>query len=158
MAKKQAMNSEEMIAALKKAGVLLFKEYSGMPLNQAQRNLSGRTHYVDDTTIRSFNAKIHSVHVLDEGLLLGIVESVQKGFNESDGRFFRPVFFDLFGNTVYRPDIEDSFDSLKKAQADFWKQADLLDAEALTIEGIEKKHDVIEQELKDWKKFRDSFL
>lgn len=158
MAKKPQMNSEDLLAGLKAQGIKLFREYSGMPLNQAQRNLSERTHYVDDTTIRSFAAKVHSVHVLDEGMLLGMVESVQKGFNAEDGRCYRPVFFDLFGNTVYRPEIEDSFDSIKKAQADFWKQADMLDAEKITLEGIEKKYDAIEEELKEWKKFKEAFL
>jgi hypothetical protein len=157
MARKDRMNKEEMIQALSKEGILLFREYSGLPLNQAQRNLAGRTHYVDDSTIRSFNARVHSVHIIDDGLLLGMVESLQKSFNADEGRVYRPVFFDLFGNIVYRPDIGDSFSDQKKAQADFWKQADLLDAENITIKGIEKKYDALEQELKEWKKFWDIF-
>lgn len=153
MAKKAPIDKDALVSALKRQGIELFKERAGMPLNQAQRNLEDRTHYVDDSTLRSFVAKVHAAHVLDDGLLFGIVESVQKGPRAEDGRVWRPVVFDLFGNTVYRPDIEDSFDSIKGAQADFWKQVDALDAQALTLEGVEKQHDELDKKLKEWKKF-----
>lgn len=155
--RKHTMTHEEILAAVKKQGIELFQERSGLPLNQAQRNLEGRTHYVDESTLRSFGAKVHSVHILDDGLLLGMVESLQKSFNPEEGRVWRPVFFDLFGNVVYRPDIEKSFDSVKKASTEMWKEADLLDADAITIMGIEKKHDILEHELNEWKKFWDIF-
>jgi hypothetical protein len=157
MAKKQPIDQAALIDAIKKQGIELFRERSGMPLNQAQRNLQGRTHYVDDATLKSFGAKVHTTHVMDDGLIFGMVESLQKGFNPEDGRVWRPVFFDLFGNIVARPPIEDSFDNIKQAQAEFWKLADTLDAQALTIEGVEKKYDVLEKELKEWKKFWDIF-
>jgi predicted nucleic acid-binding Zn-ribbon protein len=77
---------------------------------------------------------------------------VQAGFNAESGRVFRPVFFDVFGNTVYRPDIDKSFKTLKQAQADFWKQSEELDAIALTLDGIEQKQADIERELQQFKK------
>lgn len=134
------MTTADLATALSKHGVQLFKERSGMPLNQAQRNLEGRTHYVDDSTLKSFVAKIHSCNIMDDGLILGMVESCQKGPRAEDGRVFRPVFFDVFGNTVYRPDLDDSFDSQKQAMSDFWKQAAEIDAIKATVEGAKAKH------------------
>lgn len=140
---------EDVVKAVQKAGVELFKERAGLPLNQAQRNLEGRTHYVDDSTLKSFVAKIHAVYVMDEGLILGLVESLQAGPNPDMGRVYRPVFFDLFGNTLYRPSIEESFKSLKQAQTEFWKQAEEIDAVDATIEGLKAKRDSLQKEAED---------
>lgn len=145
-----AMSTADLATTLSKHGVQLFKDRSGMPLNQAQRNLEGRTHYVDDSTLKSFVAKIHSVSVMDDGLILGIVESCQKGPSSDSGRVFRPVFFDVFGNTVYRPDLDESFDSQKQAMSDFWKQADEIDAIKATIEGAKAKHKALAQAADDF--------
>jgi hypothetical protein len=157
MAKKPEFDIDQLKMALAKAGVTLFTERSGFPLNQAQRNLQGKTHYVDDSTMRGFVGKIHSVHILEDGLILGLVESIQAGPNEESGRVYRPVFFDVFGNVVMRPDIEDSFKTLKQAQAAFWRMADDIDTIPLTLKGIETKKDVIENELREWKRLMDIF-
>lgn len=146
------LSVEDVAKRLTKAGIELFQERSGFPLNQAQRNLEGKTKYVDDATLRSFVAKIHSVQVLEEGLVLGIVESVQAGPNADAGRVYRPVFFDVFGNTIYRPSIDDSFNTLKQAQSDFWKQADGIDPVAATIEGLEAKEKAMTEELEAFQK------
>jgi hypothetical protein len=142
-----AMSTTDMASAMSKAGFKLFAERTGLPLNQAQRNLEGRTHYVDDSTLKSFAAKIHTVHVMDDGLVLGLVESVQKGFNAADGRVFRPVFFDLFGRIIHRPEIDDSFDSQKQAMSSFWKEADEIDAVEETRNGLREKCEVLTKEL-----------
>jgi hypothetical protein len=147
-----AMQPEDLAKKLVAANIELFEERSGFPLNQAQRNLEGRTHYVEDATLRAHVSKIHSVQVLDEGLILGLVESVQAGPAESDGRVFRPVFFDVFGTTLYRPSIDDSFNTLKQAQSEFWKQADQLDAVQATIEGMDRKRKDLEKALDDFDK------
>lgn len=137
---------EQLAKALTEAGIKLFSDRVGLPLNQAQRNLEGRTHYVDDKTLASFVAKIHGVHVLEEGLLLGIIESVQKGPSAASGRVYRPVFFDVFGNEVARPSLEDSAPDLKKANAMFWQMADDIDIVESTLEGIETKRDNLQKE------------
>jgi hypothetical protein len=157
MAKKPEFDVDQLRSALIKAGVVLFTERSGFPLNQAQRNLEGRTHYVDDSTVKSFAAKVHSVHVLEDGLILGMVESIQAGATAETGRVYRPVFFDVFGNIVFRPEIEDSFKTQKSAQAEFWKRADDIDPVKATLEGVEKKHDSVKEELKSWEKLMDLF-
>lgn len=65
----------------------------------AQRNLQGKTHYVDDDTLRFFHGRINSAHVHYNGLLFSIVESVAADMNNRS-RGFRFVTFDLFGIVV----------------------------------------------------------
>lgn len=151
-----APSINDVAQAISKAGIELFKERTGLPLNQAQRNLSGRTHYVDDSTLKGFGAKVHSVSIMDEGLVLGMLESLQKGFNAADGRVWRPVFFDVFGNVIYRPDIEESFDNQKEAMAEFWKQSNEIDAVQATLDGAKAKQQAMQNELEKFTELVDS--
>lgn len=138
----------ELIAQLlQTSGVTLYRERSGFPLSQAQRNLEGKSHYADDVSLRDYQGKILSCAAMDEGLTLGIVESYQAWPGQSNPPKFRPVFFDVFGNVVYRPDPDTSSDSLKAAQAEFWKFASTIDPVALTMKGLEAKRQVIQAEL-----------
>jgi hypothetical protein len=146
-AEKQALTTEALAERLKAVGVELFRERTGLPLNQAQRNLEEKTTYVDDKTMKKSSGQVHTVQVLEDGLVLGIVESVQKTSNPDDGRVFRPVFFDVFGNTIYKPEIADSFATSKQANSAFWRQADEIDAIKATMEGIKTKQDQLEADL-----------
>lgn len=65
----------------------------------AQRNLSGRTHYVDNDTLKGFQARILSGGATSDGLLFWIVESVQSRPNHG-GYTRRAVVFDVFGDIV----------------------------------------------------------
>jgi len=71
----------------------------------AQRNLSGRTHYADDDTLRFFHARILRCTVAHDGAFLGIVESVAADMNNTR-RVFRFVAFDMFGAVLNNRDIE----------------------------------------------------
>jgi hypothetical protein len=144
------VTAEQLAKVLQEKGIPLFRERTGLPLNQAQRNLEGLTHYVDDKTVASFKAKIHSVHVMEEGLMLCLVESVQAGPNAESGRVFRPVFFDVFGNTIYKPSIDDSDSTLKAANLSMWKQADEIDIIKATIEGVETKRDACQKQAEEY--------
>lgn len=141
----------DIASALSKLGIHLYKERTGLPLNQAQRNLNERTDYVADNTLKAWAGQVHAVHVMDEGLVLGIVESFQKGATKDSGRAFRPVFFDVFGRTIYRPENNEAFDTQKQAMADFWKQADEVNAIEETIEGLKAKYEEIQEECKAYK-------
>ena len=65
----------------------------------AQLNLSDRTHYADDDTLKFFSARINSARVECNGLILVITESTARGFNDP-AREHRFVAFDLFGNVL----------------------------------------------------------
>ena len=48
------IETNELARLLKAANLDLFKDHYGDPKTRAQDNLSGRTHYVDDSTLRYF--------------------------------------------------------------------------------------------------------
>jgi hypothetical protein len=81
----------------------------------AQSALAGRTHYVDESTIKHFHSRIIGTKFACE--LLGsngryhffcIVESLPlTPPDRPHKRGFRPVVFDISGKTVFRPDLEE---------------------------------------------------
>lgn len=105
----------------------LFRRESHDAKRDAQYNLNGRTHYVDDDTLRYFKARILSSYVVDQGRLYAIVES-SSGNSDHTTRIFRYVIFDLFGTVVERPDIEHSWKSSAAATKAMWAMLDKLDA------------------------------
>lgn len=65
----------------------------------AQRNLSGRSHYADDDTLRFFHSRIQTARPECNGLLFVLVESVAADMRNTS-RGFRFVVFNLFGEVV----------------------------------------------------------
>ena len=116
------------------ANVELFEDKSNDPKRNAQQNLNGRTHYVDDDTMRFFGSRIVSAYPTDDGLFFKIVESVATEYDKSR-RGFRVVIFDLFGCAVFRPSFDECTSTsaaaekyyLKHYDTDTWKhyQAEL---------------------------------
>lgn len=150
MAKKDkvpAASTADLAQALSKHGVSLYREYSGMALNKAQRNLFGRTNYAEDSNLKASKTSILAAEVMDDGLVLALVEKTQKTANPADGNIYRPVFFDVFGNIIYRPDVDDSFDTQKGAMADVWKQANDIEAVKATVNGAKAKQKAMQQEV-----------
>lgn len=99
--------------ALAKIHIQLFDTKSSDPKYNAQRNLSGRTHYFDDDTLR-----FHKSRVLQSGdfhgLLFWAICSDAMDMNNTS-RGYRPVVHDVFGNCLSRPKIEDCFKTRKAA-------------------------------------------
>lgn len=92
-----------------------FREESSDPKREAQRNLIGRTHYVDDDTLRFHKSKVLAARVLFDGLLFAIVESYSADY-EGTWRLVRPVVFDIFGNVIDRVELADGFKTRKQAE------------------------------------------
>ena len=101
----------------------------------AQRNLQGRTHYVDDETLRWHKSRILSTYITDSGLLFALIESCAADSNNHK-RGFRHVIFDLFGNVVERPTLHDLFSSSKAAHKAMWEKLNSLDAKQITLDAI----------------------
>jgi len=85
--------------ALNTAGIRPFDSQSSDPKWNAQRNLQGRTHYVDDDTLKGFQCRILSARNMSDGLVFYLVESVNSrpdhgGYNK------RFVAFDVFGTVL----------------------------------------------------------
>lgn len=100
--------------------------------NNAQRNLSGRTHYVDDSTLRCFFSRIISTAETDNGLVFMLVESVA-GDYQNRSRGFRFVAFDITGTIINErasASKETLFRSSEKASKAMWEWADEFNAMA----------------------------
>jgi hypothetical protein len=120
----------------------LYRQEASDPKLNAQRNLCGRTHYVDDDTLRWHKSRVLSARHTDGGLLFAIITSDALDMNNTR-RGFRYVIFDLFGNTVARPDLEHAYRTSEQASNAMWATLSTLDAVRIThaaIEQAEKQH------------------
>jgi len=98
----------------------LFRDrYYTNPLAVAQDQLNGRTHYYNDETLKYFKARVLYAKPASSGLLFVTVESVPKNY-DGTGRGFRAVCFDLFGESIYRPDFENLHKTRDKALKAFY--------------------------------------
>lgn len=115
---------DKIAAALNTKGIPLFRHQSCYPENDAPRNLSGRTHYVDAGTLKYFRARILSASHAADGLLFWIVESVSSRPNHG-GHTRRAVVFDVFGSVVNDRDIwHKTTEQAEKTAAEFVKSFD----------------------------------
>jgi len=117
---------------------LYHSKYCTTARANAQSMLIGRTHYVDDNTLRYFGARITSAQPSTFGLFYRITESVGR---ESNGgkRGFRTVLFDINGQTVYRPSLEEMQSTSTKAEKVFYEWFETFDVVAHYREQIALK-------------------
>lgn len=116
----------------------LYTEHSSNPKYNAQYNLEGRTHYVDDDTLKFHKSRIISTHIVDDGLLFVLIESYQVDY-EGTSRAFRPVVFDVFGGVVERPILEAGYKTSKQACTAMWDILDRIDTIQITEDGISRQ-------------------
>ena len=115
----------------------MYRNESSTAKWDAQRNLSGRTHYVDDDTLRFHKSRILSSRVVSNGLLYALVESVALDMNNTR-RGYRYVIFNVFGTVVgTRPNLEHAYTTSRAATKAMWAELNTMDAKALTIKAIE---------------------
>lgn len=112
------MDSKTLAEKLSRTqSVYINRGYSNA-VDRAQDQLGGRTHYADPDTLRFFKARILSARPEHDGLFYAITESCALDpYNESRG--FRVVLFDLFGQTVYRPDLDSCRKTRTAAENDY---------------------------------------
>jgi len=92
-------STERLSAALRTLGDNTMRDDSSYPLSRAQRALSGRTHYVDDATLKCFKARVLRCTVAHHGFYCLLQESLPMG-NFNGPRMRRNVLFDAFGSVV----------------------------------------------------------
>lgn len=112
-----AEQAQAIAEALKSLYVKLFGYESGDPKYNAQRNLAGRTHYVDDETLRYHKSRVTSSGQIGAswGLLFRVTTSDALDMHNTR-RGFRCAVFDVFGTIVYREELEHAFSSSAAAQ------------------------------------------
>lgn len=124
----------------------LYTNKGGSPKDNAQRNLAGRTHYVDSDTLRWHKSRILSARHVDGGLLFAIVESCALDMHNTR-RGCRYVVFDIFGNVISRVALEDCWRTSAQADKAMWAYLDTVDAKAVTREAIERTERYHAQEM-----------
>lgn len=115
-----------------------FDDQSYDPKYNAQRNLQGRTHYVDDATLRCFRSRVLLTAINFDGLLFGLVESVSLDPDHTQ-RGFRAVVFDLFGTIIDRKGLDDCRKTRKAAEKDMLEVMNKTDALAHTLTAIDEQ-------------------
>lgn len=91
-----------------------YRHESANPTRNAQRNLDGRTHYVDPSTLEYFHAKLIDSGDAYDGLAFYVVESYRVPGEKT--RRFRPVVFDITGRVVATREAADGFANARAAR------------------------------------------
>lgn len=116
----------------------LYREESSVSVIDAQRNLMGRTHYVDPDTLKYHKSRVLRCRVLADGLLYVIIESVALDMDNSK-RGFRYVIFDVLGTVIDRLNLDDTFTTRNAAEKAMWKAVEFIDAIKHTREALQQQ-------------------
>jgi len=105
---------------LRQSGARLFENrYYSKGKANAQDNLRGVSHYVDDSTLQYFKSRICDATEIMNGLFFKIVESVALDMHSTE-RGYRVVVFDVFGSIVVgRASLDDYYKTRKQAERNF---------------------------------------
>jgi hypothetical protein len=146
------MNTKELATLIQQTtrARLYESRYFSNPMHYAQDQLTGRTHYVDDSTLRYFHARVIGAHDDDDGLLFWIVESSAKD-PDNTARGFRPVVFDIFGDMVYRVSLADMVKTSDKARALYREWLESFDIVAHYREALESRAKRLESEARQYR-------
>lgn len=101
----------------------------------AQYNLAGRTHYVDDATLKFHKSRILKTVIAGDGLLFGLIESYAADMHNTK-RLFRAVVFDVFGTVVERKSLSGGATTRAKAELHLSEMLDSIDAKKHTQKAI----------------------
>jgi hypothetical protein len=129
---------KSIIAALASLHIMPFEVKSSDPKYNAQRNLNGKTHYVEDDTLKFHHSRISSSRDIHGGLLFRVTGSDAMDMRNTK-RGFRTAVFDVFGTCVSRPELENATTSADKA---------LKISDALEIDLAEHYRKAIAEQLK----------
>jgi hypothetical protein len=129
---------------------LFESRYFSNPAHYAQDQLTGRTHYVDESTLRFFHSRVIGAHPDADGLLFWIVESSSKD-PDNEARGFRPVVFDIFGDVVFRLGIDDMTKTSDKARAIYRDWLESFDIVAHYREALESRAKRLETEAQQYR-------
>lgn len=112
--------------------------YRANPKHQAQEQLAGRTHYVDDSTLRFFHSRIVNCDIAQEGTLFWLIESCSLD-HANTKRGFRYVVFDVFGTVISRVELKDAFRSSAKALKAMREYLASVNGKEITLTGLKSR-------------------
>jgi hypothetical protein len=134
------MNANTTCAIADTLSEALYTEKYSNPAANAQENLAGRTHYADPQTLRYHKSRILSARPVSMGAFFLILESCAIDY-QNTRRGFRAVLFDLAGESVYRPSLDETHKTRDKASAAFWAWFDGFDELAHYREKLNRRAD-----------------
>ena len=126
-----------------------YRDESDNPKWNAQRNLDGRTHYVDDNTLKFHKSRVLQTYITDNGLLFAIIESAAADY-ENTSRIFRPVIFDVFGNVIERTTLENGYKTSKQAATAMWDTLNDIDANQVTVNAINSQIKHMQRDIEEY--------
>jgi hypothetical protein len=97
----------------------LFENHYDNAVGNAQRNLMGRTHYVDPDTLRYHKSRVVYAKASSSGLLFYLITSDALDMQNTK-RGFRYAIFDLFGRCLARVELKDAFRTKRQAEMAMW--------------------------------------
>lgn len=115
----------------------LYRNESSHPRVNAQRNLDGRTHYVETSSLQFHKARILKAKATVDGLLFYIIESCAADPN-GYRRIFRHVIFDISGHVLSRPDLAHGRKNRAQAEKDLWAAMDRIDNKAVSLAAVDR--------------------
>lgn len=115
----------------------LYENSSSYPKVNAQNNLNGRTHYVEDSTLRFHHARILKAKATCDGLLFYLIESCSADMHNTK-RIFRHVIFDIAGHTLSRPDLEHGSKTRAAAEKLMWQEMEKIDSKVSALAAVDR--------------------
>jgi hypothetical protein len=96
------------------------------PKLNAQAALEGWSHYCDDSTLRFHHSRIVGACVVAGGAFFKVTETCTKDY-ENTKRGYRVVLFDMMGEAVYHPSLDDMPRTREQAERAFFAWFDGFD-------------------------------
>lgn len=110
-----------------------YEQHSYNPRYNAQHNLRGRSHFVDDDTLRYFRGRVLSAYDKADGRLFVVVHSQASGFNDAT-RVYSYAIFDLAGSVIAGQ--AKHYKSAATARKHCADMLALLDADQITLDAL----------------------
>jgi hypothetical protein len=126
----------------------IYTERRNHHTDNAQENLGGRTHYADTGTLRFHKSRILSARPIMSGAFFLIIESCALDMHNTR-RGCRAVLFNLLGETVYRPKLEECRRTREQASRDFWEWCNRFDPLEHYRDTMNKRADRYAREIVD---------
>lgn len=114
----------------------------------AQRQLSGRTHFADDDSLRYFHSRIVKARVTENGVFFWLIECGALAF-ENKRRGYRYALFDVFGTCVARPEIADARPTKVGAEKAFLAFYNAFDGRMYYRKALDERAQRMEREAAD---------
>jgi hypothetical protein len=117
----------------------------------AQDNLCGRTHFVDDGNLRFHKSRVCYAHSQWGGWLFAVIVTDGLDWNNTRRGYLYQIF-DVFGTTVARVPVDQTYTTRKACEAAMLAELRGMDPAAITRKGIEHAEHSHQWEIADIKK------